>query len=447
MEQLIVKSLETIEDEKNVYIEGYASAAVKDLDDEIITEEALKAVADEITKEPYNKVFFAHAPLSTLSEFEEKIPIGKIVEAAVREIEGKTKLWIKLMMNKAHPHFKAIYDSVKSGFLNAFSIGFRVLSRQGNRITGIKILEVSLVPIPANPEAVVEEVYEKMFAVKGVIPRHTFKYGKDEESPWKKPALSDFTDEPWEELSEDEQRFIAAHFAYTPKNPPDRYTDLKFSHHNPTKHPKPHAVNLRGVIAGFVRLSVTNLPEEDKLGIYRHLAAHYKDDFGREPPDYKSLIDVGAILKEAFRLDEEAEEAENQQSDLKSLDLTKTSMEEVERVKELEKATAEMTEKIRELEAKLAELEAENERLKAENEKLATEIREYEERERAALIGKIRALTDEVNEEELAEKGVAELKEIYLAALESKILKAKSLPPKVKVGGEDSDEVSFKGVF
>lgn len=60
MEQLIVKSLEVSDSEKNVYVEGYASAAVKDLDGEIITEEALHQAAKELTQEPYNKVFLNH---------------------------------------------------------------------------------------------------------------------------------------------------------------------------------------------------------------------------------------------------------------------------------------------------------------------------------------------------------------------------------------------------
>jgi HK97 family phage prohead protease len=449
--QLVVKSLETKEDEKNVYVEGYASAAIEDLHDEIITEEALQQAAEDIVNPPYNKVFIGHAPLIKSDfDIEDEIPIGKVVDASVREDSGILKLWIKVMLNKAHPYFDLIYESLKNGFLDAFSIGFKVLERKGNKIKKLQILEVSLVGIPSNPEAVVEDVYEKQLralAVKGITPRHTFKYGKDEESPWKKPTLSDFTDKPWEELSEDEQRFITAHFAYAPKNPPDRYTDLKFPHHNPTKHPKPHAVNLRGVIAGFVRLSVANLPEEDKRKIYDHLAAHYRDDFGKEPPEYKSLIDVSAVLKEAFQLDDEPEEAA-EHSALKSLNYSQENMEEIEkRVKELEAINSELSEKVKELEAKISELETENAKLKEENDRLTNEVKQYIEREKSELIEKIKALTDEVNEEELKAKDVVDLKEFYLTLLETKVIKAKSLPSKVKVGGEDSDEVSFKGVF
>jgi|GEM_PF-3441857 len=69
--ELVIKSLEVSDSEKNVYVEGYASAAVKDLDGDIITEEALRQAAKELTQEPYNKVFLNHKHTD--------IPIGKIV--------------------------------------------------------------------------------------------------------------------------------------------------------------------------------------------------------------------------------------------------------------------------------------------------------------------------------------------------------------------------------
>ena len=80
------------------------------------------------------------------------------MEAEVRS----GKLWVKLKLNKAHPEFETVYKSLKDGFLDAFSIGFKAIERKGSKITRLKILEISLVGVPANPEAVIEEVYEKM---------------------------------------------------------------------------------------------------------------------------------------------------------------------------------------------------------------------------------------------------------------------------------------------
>jgi len=372
MEQLIVKSLEVSDGEKNVYVEGYASAAVKDLDGDIITEEALRQAAKELTQEPYNKVFINHNHTD--------IPIGKVVAADVRD----GKLWIRVMLNKAHPLFETIHESMKNGFLDAFSIGFKALERKGDRITRIKILEVSLVGIPANPKAVVEEVYEKankiaaVELVKGVVPEHPWRYGKDEESAWSKPNLSDFTDKSWDELSEEEKRSIAGHFAWAPVNPPERFTDLKLPHHDP----KTHAVVWRGVVAAMAALmgarGGVDIPADDREKVYNHLAAHYRE-FGREPPEFRFLEEFTTKLLE-------------EQPDLKSLIFREQSMNEVEK--------------------KVEELTAEVERLKAENEELRKKIEIYEEKEKAAIIEKIKKVAAivkaDINEEELKKANIVE---------------------------------------
>ncbi len=413
MEQLIVKSLEVSDSEKNVYVEGYASAAVKDLDDEIITEEALQIAAKELTQEPYNKVFLNHKYTD--------IPIGKIVEAEVRS----GKLWVKLMLNKAHPQFETIYKSLKDGFLDAFSIGFKVLARQGNRITRLKILEVSLVGVPANPEAVVEDVYEKMFGdkegevelIKGVVPGHPWKYGKDEQSGWRKPTLSDFTDKSWDELSDSEKRSIAGHFAWSANNPPKAFGDLKLPHHDP----KTHAVVWRGVVAAMAALfgarGGVNIPAEDKKKVFNHLAAHYKE-FGREPPEFRFLEEFATKLLEFGQNDEPA---------LKSPNFKEQRMSE-------------------EVEKKVEELTAEIERLKAENEELRRKLESYEEKEKAAIIEKIKkvaAVTKaEVNEEELKKANIIELKLVY-ADLADKVISQKTAD-KVKTPVEDSEYIETK---
>jgi len=409
--ELVIKSLEVSDSEKNVYVEGYASAAVKDLDGDVITEEALKHAAEDLTQEPYNKVFLNHKHTD--------IPIGKIVEAEVRD----GKLWVKLMLNKAHPLFETVYRSLKDGFLDAFSIGFKVLERKGDKITRLKILEVSLVGVPANPEAVVEDVYvksgtssydSKIAAVeltKGVVPEHPWRYGRDEESSWEKPNLSDFTDKSWDELSEEEKRSIAGHFAWAPKNPPERFTDLKLPHHDP----KTHAVVWRGVVAAMAALfgarGGVDIPDEDRKKVYNHLAAHYRE-FGREPPEFRFLEEFATKLLE-------------EQPDLKSPLFKKQSMNEVEK--------------------KVEELTAEIERLKAENEELRRKLESYEEKEKAAIIEKIKRaaaiVRAEINEEDLKKANVVELKLVY-ADLADKIISQKV--EKVKTPVEDSDYIETK---
>ncbi len=412
--ELIVKDLSVsdLSNDKNVYVEGYASAAVKDLYDEVITEEALKDAAKELTREPYNKVFLNHK--------HDDIPIGKIIEAEVRN----GKLWVKLTLNKAHPMFETVYRSLKEGFLDAFSIGFKTLAKRGNRITKLKIVEVSLVGIPANPEAVVENVYEKNFEpeeVRGIVPSHPWKYGKDDKSSWKKPTLSDFTDKSWEELSDSEKRSIVGHYAWSPKPIPDRFTDLKLPHHDP----KTHAVVWNGVRAAMAALfgarGGVDIPSADRRPVYNHLAKHYKE-FGKEPPEFHMLEELrikcgGAIPEFIFY------KILDGHLDLKSLISADENMED--------------------LEVRLKELEAENQRLREEIDQLKAKLAEYEEKEKAEIIEKIKNVAKiakaEIDEAELKKANVIELKLLY-ADLADKALSTKQVAEKVKVV---SDEPEF----
>jgi len=394
--ELLVKQLEFSEEQGLPIVTGYASSTALDLQGDVITEEALKQVAEEITKDPYNKVFLNH----NMND----IPIGKIVEAKV--VDGK--LWVKIVLNKAHEKFEQVYNSLKGGFLNAFSIGYQVLERLGNKITKLRILEVSLVSIPANPEAIVEEVKQlDVILTKGVVPGHPWKYGKDDKSEWKKPRLEDFTDKSWDELSDSEKRSIAGHFAWAPKMPPERFTDLKLPHHDP----KTHAVVWRGVVAAMAALfgarGGVDIPAEDRRKVYNHLAQHYRE-FGKEPPDFKFL-----------------EEFVIQLEHLKSLISAEKNMES-------------------ELENKVKELEAENKKLREEIDNLKAKLAEYEEKEKSAIIEKIKNVAKitktEIDEEKLKSANVIELKLLY-ADLADKALSVKTKAEKLEIKIDEEPEI------
>ena len=124
----------------------------------------------------------------------------------------------------------------------------------------------------------------------GVVPKHRWEYKADPRLDWTKPDLQDFTDKSWDGLTTEEKKDIAAHYAWTPKNPPDRFTDLKFPHHDP----KTHAVVWGALRAAMARLPQSKLNVEEKKKIYNHIARHYKEDFNREPPEFK--YEEGVII-------------------------------------------------------------------------------------------------------------------------------------------------------
>ena len=243
-----------------------------------------------------------------------------------------------------YPFGYMVYEMYKQGFLHAVSVGFLPLEYEvaEDRADGTtfflpmdflrqELLEYSAVPVPANPEALIEargkgidttplldwavEVLDKhaehlvgvprqkleglykvlsddklislpsasvdsdVVAAKGVVPRDVSRELAPEDTPWEAPDLEDFTDQSWEELSDTEKRRIAGHFAWAAEMPPERYTNLKLPHHRPSD----GAVVWRGVRAAAARLPQTDVPSEDVPAIQRHLGSHYRQ-FGRTPP-------------------------------------------------------------------------------------------------------------------------------------------------------------------
>lgn len=70
------------------------------------------------------------------------------------EGEGKrAKLVFEPEFHDITPEAKALKQLVEDGYINSFSVGFRPLEMDGNTYTSQELLEISLVNVPANPEA------------------------------------------------------------------------------------------------------------------------------------------------------------------------------------------------------------------------------------------------------------------------------------------------------
>jgi len=96
---------------------------------------------------------------------EERPPIGKALKTWVTEKGEKTsKLMFKVQFDLQDKFASEIFRKVKDGFINTVSVGFRPLEwellDEDNPFSGRKyikqeLLELSFVPVPANPEAVI----------------------------------------------------------------------------------------------------------------------------------------------------------------------------------------------------------------------------------------------------------------------------------------------------
>ena len=242
----------------------------------------------------------------------------------------------------------------------------------------------------------------------GVVPRHPWRYGKDAEADWSKPNLSDFTDKSWGELSDSEKRDIAGHYAWAPENPPERFTDLKLPHHRP----KDHAVVWNGVRAAMAALlgarGGVDIPAGDKRAVYNHLAAHYKE-FDKVPPQV-TFSDDGEIIEVMWMEEEDKLEfgAQPEPAEAEQVEQEAEAQEQAEKeptmmsVDEVKKLLAEKDEEIAKLAAELEELE----KAKAE---LEAKVKEYEEREREAIVTELRKYNPNFDGEG---KSLVELREL-----------------------------------
>jgi HK97 family phage prohead protease len=132
-------------EEGEFHIVGYAATSDFDLQGDIITEEALRASQLDLLKNS-----------TVLLNHDVTLPIGRVTKA-----EFDTRgLLIDVLISKTEPD---VIQKIKEGVLNKFSIRGQVLDREKkfipeldkvvNVIKRMSLVEVSLVSVPANPEA------------------------------------------------------------------------------------------------------------------------------------------------------------------------------------------------------------------------------------------------------------------------------------------------------
>ncbi len=140
-----VDILKRTEEQGEFHVVGYAATTDFDLQGDVISEEALRGAADDLVKNS-----------TVLLNHDLKRPIGKVTKAQF----DKNGLLIDALISKTE---QEIIQKIKEGILNKFSVRGQVLERERkfmpelnrvvNFITKVSLIEVSLVSIPANPEA------------------------------------------------------------------------------------------------------------------------------------------------------------------------------------------------------------------------------------------------------------------------------------------------------
>lgn len=244
--------------QKIVYIDGLAASIA-----------SVIAVAGDLVVMPKNAMMMIHNPWTwaagNANDFRRLADdLDKIRETLIAAYQSKTNLsrekLIELMDAET---WMTAEEALEYGFIDEIE-----QTKQVAACIDMKFLRAY------------KNVPTKLIEIKnGVSPEDVSLETAPEDTPWEVPNLSDFTDKRWDELSEDEKREIAGHYAWAAKMPPERFEDLKLPHHDP----KTHKVVWRGVANAAARLDQTDIPEADKEKVRQHLGKHYKQ-FEKTPP-------------------------------------------------------------------------------------------------------------------------------------------------------------------
>ena len=150
------------------FVEGYISTGDKDLVNDIITPncliDMLSQLQDRTIKlDVEHESFKGRGVERELSKA--KIPIGKITDASL----DRKGIKVKSELNPHHSRFNEVKNSIKDGFLDAFSIAFVPVEKITKMVNGsqvrllekVNLLNVAFTGNPCNTEAQITSVMLK----------------------------------------------------------------------------------------------------------------------------------------------------------------------------------------------------------------------------------------------------------------------------------------------
>lgn len=138
-ETLYTKAL--IEKADNGEITAIASTAVEDRQGEIVEVEG------------WDLKDFKANPVILWGHDHSQLPIGKATKTWIEGTGKQAKLMTKIAFQEVTELGRAVKQLVSDGVLKTLSVGFMPVDADGNRFTKQKLLEISVVNVPANPQA------------------------------------------------------------------------------------------------------------------------------------------------------------------------------------------------------------------------------------------------------------------------------------------------------
>lgn len=142
-----VENIEKINEEDGTLEAAVASTPIVDREGEVIEQEGWKL--KDFKKNPV--LLWAH----NIGGFASGIrpPIGKVLKIWIEGSGKKAKLMFVPKFDLKDFFARDIFRKFKDGYLNAFSVGFIPIEQEENIYKEVELLEISAVPVPANPQA------------------------------------------------------------------------------------------------------------------------------------------------------------------------------------------------------------------------------------------------------------------------------------------------------
>ena len=234
-----------------------------------------------------------------------RLPIGR------GEIEiQKGDMVSDILFDPEDEFARAVESKYRRGFLNAVSVNFDIIKREDEKVTEWELLEIAAVPVPLDPDALMERQVRSMTAFlgelgvvkvedietdergqdRGPIPPHTT--AKDPvEASWDGPAEV-------AAMPSERAKLRQAHAWVDGEADEVTKRAYKLPHHRASS---PNVV-WRGVAAGMARLlqAGTKIPDRDRRGVYNHLSRHYRQ-FDKEPPEFRTSKELEAFGPDEIR--------------------------------------------------------------------------------------------------------------------------------------------------
>lgn len=235
------------------------------------------------------------------------------VVGAVTDIKVEEKGVVVTGVFANTPAGQAVRKLYEDGIVRTVSVGFIPLEFDKNTITKAELLEISFVPVPANPNALSTEKMAELvmktaeFHAKFLKPvisdnnimgKTAIPYESTPAAPedtewdadaatarWKEQCTT--TDDNGDEVI-DFAKFKKL-FAWYDSENPDLVGSYKLPHHDYIDGEL--KVVWQGTVAAMGALlgarGGTDIPESDREEVYNHLKAHY-EQFDKEPPEFSS---------------------------------------------------------------------------------------------------------------------------------------------------------------